>query len=313
MKHLSLIIPLAVTLFVGCGEKKATEQASQTLTDSIQLNIAIGTGRVEPMDKVVMLSPEVPGTVSALLAQPGDSVKAGVPIILMHDETEQAQLKQVNAQIESQSNAVEVAKAQSELTQQDFKYLSSEADRIGRLKKDNAATEQALREAQNLSTQAASKLEAAKQAVLQSKSRLKELEVQALYFQTLCSKKKLLAPSDGIILSVEVRKGQFVNPGFNAVEFAPAGALSVWTEIDELLADQLKIGQKAIIRPQGATDTLSTATVEYVAPALRKKSLFSDQADNLEDRRVREVRVKLLNPRPGLLTGSRVECVIQLN
>jgi hypothetical protein len=49
----------------------------------------------------------------------------------------------------------------------------------------------------------------------------------------------------------------------------------------------------------------------YCAPFLSKKSIFNDRADNLEDRRVREVRVRIDQPE-AVLIGSRVECIISL-
>jgi HlyD family secretion protein len=94
-------------------------------------------------------------------------------------------------------------------------------------------------------------------------------------------------------------------------EFAPEGGLVAITEIDELFADRLKVGQRATIRPQGDSTILATGDVFIISPYLKKKSLFSDNASNLEDRRVREVRVKI-NPEAKLLIGSRVECVIEL-
>ena len=74
----------------------------------------------------------------------------------------------------------------------------------------------------------------------------------------------------------------------------------------------MKIGQKAIVRPQGSRDVLTTGTVVLASPYLRKKSLFADNAANLEDRRVREVRVQLDDP-TKVIIGARVECVIDVN
>jgi hypothetical protein len=51
--------------------------------------------------------------------------------------------------------------------------------------------------------------------------------------------------------------------------------------------------------------------VVLASPYLRKKSLFADKAGDLEDRRVREVRVQLDQPEKVLL-GARVECVIEI-
>ena len=97
----------------------------------------------------------------------------------------------------------------------------------------------------------------------------------------------------------------------NKYDFAPEGPVMAITEIDELFADKVKVGQPAFVRAQGDTVVLATGKVILAAPYLRKKSLFSDKADNLEDRRVREVRVQL-DSSETLLIGSRVECIIEL-
>ena len=73
----------------------------------------------------------------------------------------------------------------------------------------------------------------------------------------------------------------------------------------------VKVGQKVNVNLQGTTTLLTKGTVTYCAPYLSKKSIFSDRADNLEDRRVREVHVRVDNPE-AVLIGSRVECIILL-
>jgi hypothetical protein len=70
-------------------------------------------------------------------------------------------------------------------------------------------------------------------------------------------------------------------------------------------------GISVSIAKQGTRELLSTGKIVYCSPYLSKKSIFSDKADNLEDRRVREVRV--IVDKPGsVLIGSRVECIIKL-
>jgi hypothetical protein len=48
-----------------------------------------------------------------------------------------------------------------------------------------------------------------------------------------------------------------------------------------------------------------------LSPYLKKKSLFSEKSDDQEDRRVREIKIALIND-SGLLINSKVECVIKL-
>ena len=48
-----------------------------------------------------------------------------------------------------------------------------------------------------------------------------------------------------------------------------------------------------------------------MGPYLKKKSLFSEQAGDAEDRRVREVRITLKNAEK-ILFNTRVECVMAI-
>ena len=114
-----------------------------------------------------------------------------------------------------------------------------------------------------------------------------------------------------MMLSIEVRPGQALAPGAKIGDFAPSGGLIAITEVDELYAMDVRNGMSVSIAKQGTRELLSTGKIVYCSPYLSKKSIFSDKADNLEDRRVREVRV--IVDKPGsVLIGSRVECIIKL-
>ena len=154
-------------------------------------------------------------------------------------------------------------------------------------------------------------LDASKKDLLQAQKRLNELKSDIEYYQTILDKKTVRAPLDGTILSVDTKLGDNVSGTTSVSDFAPDGSVMAITEIDELFSDKIKIGQKAYVRAQGDTIVLATGKVIEAAPYLRKKSLFSDKADDLEDRRVREVRVQL-DSTEKLLIGSRVECIIDL-
>jgi HlyD family secretion protein len=52
-------------------------------------------------------------------------------------------------------------------------------------------------------------------------------------------------------------------------------------------------------------------TVSYAADYLKQKSLFKDQSTEQEDRRVRDVSIRLDSGKMPLI-GSRVDCIIML-
>jgi multidrug resistance efflux pump len=127
------------------------------------------------------------------------------------------------------------------------------------------------------------------------------------------SKRYLRAPANGKLLSTSLTTGSSVQPLQALWEFAPESALSVLMEVDELYAQQVKPGQMAFIRPLGLTDTLGRGTVVYVAPNLKRKSLFAETAGEAEDRRVREVRIRLNEGADDrVLLGARVEAIIRV-
>jgi multidrug resistance efflux pump len=141
---------------------------------------------------------------------------------------------------------------------------------------------------------------------------LKELQSDLKLAQIERDRHFIKAPSAGIVLSVDGAVGALVGPTSQLGEFAAESPTEAVTEIDELYADQVQLNQAAFIRKQGAQDTLALGRVVEVAPSLRQKSLFSDEVGKLEDRRVREVKIRLNEGQDNVLYGQRVECVIIL-
>lgn len=125
-------------------------------------------------------------------------------------------------------------------------------------------------------------------------------------------KKNIYALTSGKILSVEIIVGSFLATNTSIGDFAPAAPTVVVAEMDELFAGKIEIGQKAGIRLQGSSKEIAAGKVSEVSPYLRQKSLFSDELGKLEDRRVREIKVRLENPPKELLYGTRVDCVVYL-
>ena len=82
-------------------------------------------------------------------------------------------------------------------------------------------------------------------------------------------------------------------------------------EIDELFANELAVGQQCTILV--ADSVLSSEeTILRISPDLKRKSLFSDSGNDLEDRRVRKIEVSR-NVGVTPLIDTKVECVVILN
>jgi hypothetical protein len=113
-------------------------------------------------------------------------------------------------------------------------------------------------------------------------------------------------------LELDVLVGSSITAQQAIGQISPQGRTIAICEIDELYAEKVAVGQKAWIRHVGTTDTISTGTVYFTSSFLKKKSLFTDQSGEKEDRRVRTIKMMLDHP-DQLLLNERVECVVDLS
>ena len=142
-----------------------------------------------------------------------------------------------------------------------------------------------------------------------SKIKWEESKSQVAISNVQLKQKFITAPINGVLLELNVQTGNYIDSKQIFAQLNPEGRTIAVCEIDELFASKIKIGQAAVIRNFGALDTLAMGKVYFAASFLKKKSLFTDQAGEKEDRRVREIKISIDDPL-ALLLNSRVECVV---
>jgi len=145
-----------------------------------------------------------------------------------------------------------------------------------------------------------------------SKSRLNETKAALHEAQIERARKIILSPVNGRILEITVLAGGSVDTQESLAQISPEGKTIAICEIDEMYAGKIAVGQKGWIRNVGSLDTLSTGTVYFTYSFLKKKSLFTDQSGEKEDRRVRTIKMFLDQPEK-LLLNARIECVIDIS
>jgi multidrug resistance efflux pump len=239
-------------------------------------------------------------------------VKKDQVILTIDNAVESAQLRQASVKISTQQEAIETARQNEQTLRVQLQKAQADLTRNQTLFAGNALTRRELDDSQYQVTSLDQQIRASQAQVRQAEGQTRALRADIQYAGTVAGLKTVKAPTDGTLLSVDAKVGQFLSSNQSIGDFAPAGPLVAVTEIDELFALNVKVGQRAYLRPQGSGERLSAGTVVLASPYLRRKSLFSDNAANLEDRRVREVRVRIDNP-DNVLIGARVECVIPMN
>lgn len=300
---------LLTLVLISCGSKEAPVKLEKYKVKKIDQ--IIGVARVEPAAKISPIGCESAGKIVQIHVQEGQFVKKGTLLLTLDQSLDQAQLQQSEAKMltkQQHSKSLEAKIAALELK---IEIADAERNRDRNLANAQAGTQKAAFDSENTYKNLKAELAIAKSDLAEANAALGETKMELNYTKKLSDKKNIYAPTDGMVLNWDVKQGQAVTIGNKLGDFAPKGDLIATTEVDELFAMKVKNGQRAAINIQGTKERLSTGTVIYCAPFLSKKSIFNDRADNLEDRRVREVRVRIDQPE-AVLIGSRVECIISL-
>jgi len=311
MTSIKHFIFLACLALCACSTKNPDESGEAIPVTPVLNDRIVGVAEIQPQQKVIALYPQTGGIMKAIYHDINDHAKKGDVIADLVNDVEQAQLQQAQSKLVTQQAVIESSKAQLASVQVKSDNARANYNRNQNLIQSGAVTQQTLDDSRFLYEASVKDVEASQATVRQQRDKLNELRADVCYYEQLVRQKKIIAPFDGTVLAIDSKVGNFISTAQSLGDFAPDGKLIAITEVDELFADKIREGMSAYIRPQGQSDTLATGKIYLTAPYLRKKSLFSNNAANMEDRRVREVRV-LLNDNTRVLIGSRVECVIVL-
>lgn len=299
---------------LGCSSPETKKDSKNPLLplQPIHLDKIIGIAQVAPENNIIQLSSQVGGTVVKILKKENDSVRKGEIILEMDHVLEDAKMKQISDQVGTQKNQIESDKASVEEYRAKFSNSETELKRLESLVSKGAETQQAVDDARTNLRSFQSNLIRLQNNVKVSQSRLAETLASLEVSRQEREQKIIRAPVTGKILEITPVIGTAIDNKSSFGQICPLGRTIAICEIDELNASKVKEGQRGWIRNLGSTDTLSTGTVYFAASFLKKKSLFTDQPGEKEDRRVREIKMVLDHPEK-LILNARVESVIQLN
>lgn len=307
-----------VLLFASCGGSATdtgavNEQspAAQKTYDA-QPKKVVGLAKIEPEGKTVQLYAQVNGTIEQVATKLGDQVTAAQVLFVVEHKSEDGKIEKIKTQIREQEAAVKGAAANLEKAKGIALNTEKNYQRIRQVYAEGADTKANLDNAESTWQSARADVEAMAASLESAEGRLAELRSDLRLATIERDKYFVKAPANGTILQVDGVLGATVGPAVSLANFAAESPTDAVAEIDELFADLVRLNQPAYIRKQGASDSIATGIVIAVAPALRQKSLFSEEIGKLEDRRVREVRVRLLSGQEKVLYGQRVECVIDV-
>jgi RND family efflux transporter MFP subunit len=233
---LALLAGGAYALMERPWEPKPTVVAVETLAPGPFAQVLAVNGRVAAREAVKIRS-SVSGQAVEVLADEGDTVRAGAVLVQLDTTEADTLVDQARAALDA--GLVRQAQAQAN------------ADRAVALG-ENAT--RSTREDADLALSAATNEVARLQAALeQARSQL--------------AKYTITAPLDGVLLDRKVDRGQLVDPQTELLTVANLGDLLVETDVDELYSSRIRNGLKTLLKPVGHTVS-QHGSVVFAAPTV---------------------------------------------
>jgi multidrug resistance efflux pump len=312
MKPIVCLLLLS-SIFSSCNNSKLKEKtAADNVKDAGTVNQVVGIGKVGPESDIVQLSAPVNGIVQKILKKENDSVSTGMPILELAHQLEDGKVRQLITEVNTQANQIKVDEASVGEYEAKYNNAVSEVQRLQRLLAKGAETQQVVDDANTAVKSYQSNLKRLQASVAVSKSKLEQTKAALHVAEIERDQKIITSPVNGKLLELSTLIGSSIDTRQSFAQISPVGKTIAVCEIDELYADKVSVGQKAWIRNVGSQDTLSTGTVYVAFSFLQKKSLFTDQSGEKEDRRVRTIKIMLDQP-DRLLLNARVECVVDIS
>jgi multidrug efflux pump subunit AcrA (membrane-fusion protein) len=310
--YLLPVICLAVACSNPMDRQNISGDSAAVAERPAKMTQVVGIGKIEPENDIIQLSSPVNGVVYKILKKENDSVRAGETILELDHQVEDAKIRQLASQVNTQN--AQISADEAGVLEFQAKYNNSvvELQRLQKLLAKGAETQQTVDDANTSLLGFQSNLNRLQANVGVSKSRLSETRAALAVARQERDQKIISSPVKGKILEITTLIGSSIDSKQSFAQISPFGKTIAVCEVDELFAGKVNDGQKAWIRNLGSLDTLATGTVYFTASFLKKKSLFTDLAGEKEDRRVREIKILLDDPEK-LLLNARIECVVDIS
>jgi multidrug efflux pump subunit AcrA (membrane-fusion protein) len=318
MRLLTLFFFPLFVLLQSCGSSsdESTTQPPESAKnvkskDPLTIDQVVAQARIEPEGKIAKLASPVDGIVVNIRKEENDHVLDGEVIVELDHQIESVKLAQAQAKLATQQAKVTMYRFELNEFEAKVKNKEKEFNRLINLLKSGSETQQRVDDMETDLSVLKSSLKKAEANLEVVTFQLAEIRSEVELTQRQLDQRYLKAPAKGQLISMNAVIGASIDTQSPFAEFIPTGKIIARAEVDELFATKIKVGQKVVVRLVGREEELTTGIVFYVAPTLKKKSLFSEKAGDQEDRRVREIKIELAQE-DKLLINSRIECVIKI-
>jgi HlyD family secretion protein len=319
---LTLGILLAVILLAAFVSMRSevVEVRTAKVERSNMRSVISTNGRIEPVQNFEAHAP-VSTTVRKIFVREGDHVRKGQLLLQLDDADARSQAARAQAQIKTAQadvHAVQSGGTQEDVITLQAQLVKSRADRdqaersldaLRRLQQKGAASLGEVKDAENTLQRAQADLDLLQQKQKDRYSQpeiervtAQESEASAAYAsaEDALRKSNVAAPFDGVVYSLPVKQGTYVQAGDLLLQEADLSKVQVRTYVDEPDIGRLAVGQKTEVTWDAVPGRVWEGTVNAIPSVVKK----------LNTRNIGEITAVLDNHDFKLLPNTNVSITI---
>jgi HlyD family secretion protein len=288
----ALVVLSVIGKIMGSGDKdeKVTVEkvALRTIVETVN-----ASGKVYP-EVEVKISPDISGEITELNVQEGDSVKKGQVLARIYADIYALQRDEAASRVSQSSATVENSRAALEALRANYNQTKATYDRNKKLFDDKVISRAELEQVETAFKSAQANLNAAEQGLRGLQAGVKGSEVSLSRANKDLSRTTLVAPMNGVVSSLKVKKGERVagnsfNVGTEMMTVADMSILEVRVDVGENDIVKISIGDSADVEVDAYNNRKFKGVVTKIASSTKGAAALATSNDVTNY----EVRIRL--------------------
>ena len=254
---ISVSVIAVIALLIGL--KKAgvigKEEGTEVTTEKVQLRTITesvnASGKVYP-EIEVKVSPDISGEIVNLFIEEGDSVKKGQLLAKIYADIYSSQRDQVTASVNQVKAQYENVKANLSGLKTVYENAKATNERYKKLFADKIVSRSEYEQTEQTFRSAESNYNGAKESIKSGEAQIQGVRAQLARAEKDLARTSILAPMDGIVSSLSVKKGERVvgtaqMAGTEMMRVADMKSIEVRVDVGENDITKVKIGDTALV------------------------------------------------------------------
>ena len=246
-----------------------------------------GSGTLEATE--ITISSKSNGQVLDLLVKEGDHVQIGSVIAVVDTEKLALQKEQIQAGLAEVDYHISTAREGINLAQEQVESITKKYERINKLQKEGAATQQQLDDIETMYNQSQTQLKTTQSNLKAAQMKKQQIEANLKLIESQIKDATIVSPASGIVINKFIEQGENVAMGLPIVTIADLTKLWIKLYVTAPQLGFIQLGEKAAIRVDSFPDRKFDGKIIWISSKAEftpKNIQTKDEREKLDMRQV---------------------------